>query len=196
MIRNAARWASVKQVATTLYDDFNRANGALGISPFGQPWSNDGPKDLIISSNEAILTPGSPTGGSGNSYASIEVGYSNVLVEATLTGSDTNGWAGVLARSNQTSWIAAIYQRNVSGLFLAFPGGVGDVNTSVTVNVPFTLGLRCVGTNISVEVDGVVRLSKTSALNQSETRCGIAFGQSSGNNTSPYHIDDFLVTPQ
>lgn len=143
---------------------------------------------------------------SGNNavYANLDASTNpNVVVEADLVCKSTlaSSQAGLAARMAADSHTLYYARWNYTGNVWQLYKTVNNVSTQLSSNVVSTfttgtkkLGLRCVGTTISVEVDGATIISVTDADIPNAGRAGIRSSGTAASNTTGIHIDNLRAT--
>lgn len=186
MLINSYRFAG--PTGPLVEDSFNRTAGALGTADVGGSWTT--------SNWETNGTKAFPAA-TGATFASIDCGETDVIVSAVISTrpSSTNWWmvSGIAARAtdiNNCYFTAHNYLGNtwlykrVAGVNTALGGGQWGSN----VAAGSTIELRCIGTSISLWVNGVSALSATDS---SLTGTGAGFRADTSDTASRF--DDFIV---
>lgn len=150
-------------------DTFDRANGSLGTpSDAGSSWVEVA-NTWAINGNQAQYTGGITPG-----IAALESGQADVLVSAILPIRNANSCIGarIVDASN--------YLRlNVGTTGLTLRRVTSGVSTdlgshSVTTNDTARYGIRCVGDQVSITIDGTIVAGPwTETQGQTETRHGL-----------------------
>lgn len=177
------------------FDDFDRADGALGSTSIGaKPWEVTG--GWAIAGGKL-----SAAGLAGTSAALIDTGRADLTVEVTLSaisGAVGGMQGGIILRATDAGnfiYLAMRQSGTVAGLgFFLMQGGavspIGDAGATTSTAVP-TAGSRvrvtCSGSTLTAYLNGVQACSWTSTFNQAATRVGI-YGGASG---TALRWDDF-----
>ncbi|HXH34315.1 MAG TPA: hypothetical protein VNJ54_07880 [Plantibacter sp.] len=173
-------------------DSFTRADGAAGSTPTGAyPWQNfQGGRSLEIVSNKARFVPGTAA-----SYSVVDVGASDVIVEAVMStvGAGHNGGLGL--RYTDTSNQISIAQR-VSGTDFHYRivnrvGGVIDSRATTAFSADGdVVRVELSGLHIVMHVNGVLAYEGDLASSSAATKHGLY----NGNSTSVAEtFDDFKL---
>lgn len=162
---------------STITDSFNRADStsSVGTTDTGQAWSTLS-GTCGISSNEFYAS--AVTG--AQACAVIDSGITDVRVKVTPTVFSSNRYIGVVGRcvddSNyylaQADTASSSLYKKVAGAFTQL-GGFGAAAVAGDV-----LELRCVGTTISLYLNGSSLISVTDSSLTTGTKCGIRIGSS------------------
>ncbi len=149
--------------------------------------------------NWQILDEKAKSIGSAGSRIFIDGNVSDIIVSADLTptsGGNKTANQGIIARASDSNnyvsggWVGG----SNSGYWIARrEAGVRTEHEFVSAPATYetrTLRLRCVGTSISLDVNGVPMLSHTTSFNETETECGMTLGEANGS-----RFDNFLAQP-
>jgi len=138
------------------YDDFNRANGALGSN-----WSGSVGQDLVISSNGVIGVSGQDT----SMYWSADLPSADQYTQATVVDSAAEYYRGPLARASSTDWICFVASPTYWRLEW-YNGGAWTVIGSSYGSTPATNDVAKItaeGTTFKGYVNGTERCSGSNA---------------------------------
>ncbi len=184
-------------------DDFDRADGQLGIAPTGQTWTSAVPAQWGILGNEA-----STTANTGERVTVLDVGQSNVSVSADVRLSPTAGTPSLSFRaaSSNQYLLAGIARRagvNQIGLFKRDAGVFTELGrTSGTGFIPgqdYRLRVEASGPLVQVWLDDVMWIQHTlSTADQTLFGSATAHGLRSSGSTSEdggSRWDDFEIRP-
>lgn len=128
--------------AGEVFDDFNRADGALGTAPSGQTWSSDGG---VISSNQAINNNGFGGGG----YIDPGGGYGAIGTLAATIAATGGNWELWFGFSTNARWHLHAYSSGL-GRYNLYRR---DLASEYLVYSLQTGPYSAVGDRISVEFD-------------------------------------------
>jgi len=110
--------ANAKRIIT---DTFNRANGSIGTSSSGYPWS-------VLSGTWSISSDKATSSDSGSTYplATVDIGAQNVVVSADIT----DGGPGVAfwVTDANSWWASSVNYRTTSFSFTCCGGATGGTN--------------------------------------------------------------------
>lgn len=123
--------------------------------------------------------------------------YSVSLTYRVVTA--TNEFTGVTGRSSEvaeTFYMARYINSSALWQLYKFVTGtatlLGSFSQTLTVDTDYVLTLRMIGTTISLEVDGVERVSVTDSDISDAGKAGIRFaGAVNASDTTGYHFDNF-----
>ena len=184
-------------MAVTFSDDFNRADALLSASA---DWTEGIAGNNRVLSNEVALS--SLSGFDATSLADATMPDDQyVKMTVTARGGTVDTWPGLMARytafgdlyflqvrcdSTANGDTAQLYKK-VSGGFTSLGGP-----TAITVTIPFTMELRCVGTTISTYIGGV-EIHSVTDTSHSSGKVGIYNSAQSGSAplTNTLRLDDF-----
>jgi hypothetical protein len=191
--------ATGRVAQTLILDQFTDANGtsldAHTIAPINTPaatWT-EGRGDFDIQSNQANVAASGAVTPRNTAY--VDVGQSNVIVEATVV-PVLGSFAGIVGRVNSAANMWAIVVKDADNAFeiveWASDNDTVRATTSVTITpgVSYTIRVTFNGTSISATLNGANAISYASSLYQAETRFGIIERQ----NTTGIRWDNFTVT--
>lgn len=187
-IATAIAWAACCAApawATTITESFNKADsGTLGPTLSWTELSFDG---FEVVSNEVRCFG---TSAALFARADSDLASTDHYSQAVFTNSGTGGvirWYGVIARKDssttQTYYVAYIKNGSNVGLYKCVAGSLTQLGSdaAITFGSSKILKLTCNGSTISVDYDGVNKISQTDTAITSGTRCGLAcFNSSSG----------------
>jgi len=157
---------------TTLTDNFNRANGAIGNSSEGWSWTVTG-GTFTVASNECSCDS------AGIMHAASDLAGDDHFVEATIRDTIITNW-GITARyaddsnfylAQATSTSLTIF-KNVSGFTQIATTG------SLTIAQGDVIKFECNNSALKVYENGVERVSVTDTSLTGQIRCGIRSGSS------------------
>lgn len=185
-IATAIAWAACCAApawATTITENFNTADsGTLGPT---LSWTEQTYDGFAIVSNEAqFLGTSSPL----IARANTDLASTDHYAQVTITNNGTGGavrYCGVIARKDssttQTYYVAYIKNGSNVGLYKCVAGSLTQLGSdaAITFGSAKVLKLTCNGSTISVDYDGVNKISQTDTAITSGVRCGLACYQSS-----------------
>lgn len=173
---------------TTITDNFNRADGAIGSSSEGWSWANAQGSFSIVS-NAAV--PG--TGGQNNCRAESDLSSSDHYSEAVVTYAGVADDVGVAARFATAANTAYLYLNDGGNdrIYKVIAGAYTSLTALATAApTAVTFRLECSGTAIAGKRNGTTRVSTTDSSITTGTRCGIRAYNDGGSAST---IDSFVA---
>ncbi len=180
-------------VVNLVLDQFTDVNGTLlsahtpDKAPVGSTWAfTHGTFDIQSNvCNCASL-------GSGIATAYINSNLANCSISATIKAKASNQ-GFVLRAIDGNNCIIAYFTTGACGLAKRQSGSASligsNIGISLTLNVEYAIEVVLSGSTISLYIDGVLKYSRTSTYNQTETMHGLY------SELTTTYVDDFQVTP-
>lgn len=174
------------------FDNFNRANGALGSTSFGGfAWSqNAGAVHEIVSNQLKVQTI--PAG--SQAYAWIDTPETDGYLSAKISIAGDTKLKGLMFRGQADGACYVFYGPDSGTWVLKSRSAAGGLVTLVSSSVPCVQGdvpeIELNGPNITCRVNGAVAITTTNTL-YSGTRKGVWTFFNGGSTNNPTYWDDF-----
>lgn len=161
--------------ATTVTDDFDRADGALGTAAGGWSWSLVNGTVTILSNQATSGDIGAANEARADSDLSAADHYSQAVIAAGGATAATS--TGVIARKDASA-TRTFYRSGRDNGSLLLAKRIGGTNTAIrtdtpTFSLPDTVRLSCSGSTVEHFLNGVSAGSSTDTSIAAGLRCGI-----------------------
>ena len=180
MSRIARLMSTVFSSKVVVFDDFNRADGALGNACTGQAWSVTS-GTVVINSNMVM-----PSQSNTHNRAVIETGLSNVRVSATFV---SGRECRLIFRVSDLTYEWVVNYAVGKYDLIRRNGATADFIDTASGLTYGKVSVTCVGNIIIVYLNGEEILSANDGFNNTATKHGVA----SYGTTGPPLFDDFSV---
>lgn len=153
--------AQTVTTATAIFaDDFDRPDSAQ----LGDPW-------VTVTGNLDLANNQLKPANAALSVAVVDAGVANATVAVDIKYS--GAYAGLILRQNSMTWVTS--RLTTTGLFAYTDAGtlLGEYSFTPVTSQVYRVEATVVGNNYSIKLDGVERITFTSAYNATRTNFGI-----------------------